>query len=276
MVDKGRPRKITPQTELAKRFLELYLDPINKPDRIRQICGISLSTYYKYENELAIPQLTVGLGSSSIQVIQERRWNLVQRPEEIEELNMIRKVSSLMQIRMKLIPFLTTNIHTKAAGLRTQQFDLVIDSIAKTKVRSREFYFSQNYLLNDAPSGVLIRIRHSLPYTVRGSDKPLLGVSQGSIHEEYALEKLAPEFNVRSYRTISLLFEGLRKAKIDFVLNHPSWIKILNLADTDFEICSKRYVYGAISGIMFRRDTALWVDPVNQALEQLFNSSLRK
>jgi len=262
----GRPKKILGQSIEARQFLQLYLDPLISKKFIIQQCKISQATFYNYERELDLPQIRVGIGCPQIDLPLGRVFSKINAADDLYELNLLRKISPLIQTRFKLIPTLRANVYAAPYALKKREIDLAISSISKTEEKNRDFYFSDSYFEGRSPHGVLMRKKTSYTPTV-SEDRPLLGVVSSSVHSEYAAKHLQKEFHVRSFRTASIAFQALNAGRVDFVLFHPSWFQILPQDTAEIEICSKPYRYKSHTGILFHPDSEFLRPGVNRAIE---------
>jgi hypothetical protein len=93
-----------------------------------------------------------------------------------------------------------------------------------------------------------------------------------TVHAEFAQKQLQTEFQVITYRTALIAFKALNSERVDFLLFHPSWFKILPEVTADIEICSRPYCYQSQTGILFHADSESWRPSVNRAIEVILDA----
>jgi hypothetical protein len=271
MPQRGRPKKIQGQTAEARKFLELYLDPLITKQAIIRQCRISQATFYNYEKELNLPQMKVAIGCPRVDLPWQRILSKFKDKDDLYELNLIRQISPLIQARIKLVPTLRSNVYAATYALKTREADLAISSMSMTAERRSEFYFSNPYFKNRAPHGFLLRKKRNHRAIVT-SKRPILGVVISTVHAEFAQKQLQTEFQVITYRTALIAFKALNSERVDFLLFHPSWFKILPEVTADIEICSRPYCYQSQTGILFHADSESWRPSVNRAIEVILDA----
>lgn len=264
---KGRPSLLN---KSAQKFLDLYLDPLMTVEQICNLCGIGKSTFYNHEKELNLPKLRVGVGSVAANLPRTNALAAFSVPDEVKELNIVRRISREIQARIKIIPVLSTDAYSADDLISSKNVDFVISSLSKTKKRAETLYFSENYNFDMPPMGVLIRNPAYLGLRPFTKKKPTLGVLTASVHAEYADANLQAEFYVKHFRAADHAFLALQNGNLDFVLFHPAWFQQLPHETFGLEICSKPYWYDTHSAIVFHADSTAWIQPVNSAIENLY------
>ncbi len=264
----GRPKIHSPHSQL---FLSLYCDPLQSPLAICQAMSISLKTFYRYENELNLPKLRVGVmnhsGMPRLQALHQFR-----HPDEKYELGIVRALAFHLKVRIKLIPCESSEAEKL---VQEQSVEFIVAAIAATKERKRELYLSNSYDDMDRPQGAIFGLKKPLPTTQK--EKPRLGVWSKSIHKEFAEQHLAQDYKIISYHGNVSLFEALRNGKVENVLVYPEQPHYFPQFSHNLIVQSKPYFYDSHSTIVFHRDSAEWLPEVNQALERLQETkTLRK
>lgn len=269
----GRPRLVNLNSE-AKRFLDLYLDPLMSAEMICQLTGIKKSTFYNYEKELNLPQLKVGFGVSTAHLPREKVLGKLTDRDQIHELNVIRKLGRDLQARVKIVTVDCTDCRSVDNLIYSKKVDFVVSSITKTKKRSEDLYFSQDYFFDGGPFGVLMHNPTMKLNLLTSKNKPILGVTEHSVHAEYALSHLNQEFKIKKFRSGRKTLLALISGLVDFTLMHPSWLTARVSGIQDLQICSKPMFYSTHSAILFHADSQLWIPQVNESIERLHENHL--
>lgn len=261
---RGRPRLYSAR---EKKFYDLYLDPMLTPAAICRACGISKSTFYKYENELNRPQYRVAIGNSRADLPLKLALQSFMTEDEKLEIAILRKLARHLEARIQLIP---TTMERATQVVRDEAVDFAMASLTRTLERSKDLYFSESYLPNETPFGVLMRLKNR--FTNESAMRPKLGVAKGGIHAEYAKNHLNQEFKVLNYRNPKMCFEALQNGHVDFLLFHPLWLDVFPNADNKVEICSPPFYYKSQTALLFHRNSQHLITDVNHALEILFET----
>lgn len=271
---KGRPKFLNTEASL---FLDYYFDPINSIDKIAALCGLKKSTIYNYEKELNSPKLKVALGTIKANLPKEKVLSSITDPDELYELNLIRKLGRELNMRIKIVPVLPYpyNVSAPLQLLETKDVDFVFSSYTKTKALNHQFYCSNEYFNDGGPSGVLFcNPRNGLAGINVVSAKPILAVLESSIHAEYALKNLQQEFTIRTFKSSNGAFASLQHGTSDFALFHHTWSRLFEDQDNFLKICSKPINYNTNSAIIFHADSQSLIPAVNSAIDKILSSSL--
>jgi ABC-type amino acid transport substrate-binding protein len=255
----GRPKKLNP---LGERFRDLYLDPSLQPDDIRKILGISRSTFYNYEKELGSPTLRVAIANSS-ELPLHMAIKKPGSPHECFDLAIACALGKELGARLKLIPCSFHKLAVEGA-VKSKTVDFGFSSLSWTAARAQEFVFSETYNPIITPSGNLFRLKGGL----LGHRKPRLGVPLRTVHADHAQTHLRQDYEIRFFRTVDLTLRALTAGHIDFVVLHPDWLALFDPAP-EVEPVGPTLFYKSFTGIIFHRESEIWVPKVNQALESL-------
>jgi ABC-type amino acid transport substrate-binding protein len=261
---RGRPRLYGSH---SKKFLQYYLDPLMTGADICRQCGISLATFYNYEKELQIPQLRVGVENDHTQFSHKKALKMFSRPGELFELKIVRELAARMNVRVKLIPYDSSDANSALNGVKKNEIDFAVADLSWTRERNRHFYFSDSYKPEIGPSGFLMRLKGSTP--VQAGVKPVLGANEGSVHLEYANDHLQNDFQLKKYSNVEPLLLALHAGEVNFVILNPVWLEIFPQYAPNIEIVSKRFIYRSHTGVVFHADSEHWRPAVNEALAQL-------
>jgi hypothetical protein len=263
----GRRRLIQPQSKEAESFLSMYLDPIFSTEQILDRLGIGLSTFYKYQRELQIPELKLGIGVAAPPLPNKLKYNQIRTSEEKEELELVRKLARISQIKINLIPIYNRNGVSTLTQVSNGNLDGAIGSICKTKLRASQFSFSQDYSVQSGAFGFLFYRSHYC--NLKSTKRPTLGVVQNSVHEDYAIYNLSIEYNLRSFRDYFFLLQALSVGRIDFALFHPAWLEKIPEFSKQIEKIEKKINYQIPSGIIFNNKGDPFVSLINQSIEKI-------
>lgn len=265
----GRPKKLNP---LGNRFLKLYLDPLNSAVEICSALGISLPTFYKYEKELNLPHLTVAIGNSSSHLPYKKALQGFTSPCEQYELLLFRSIAQHIGARIKLEPRgYGSNTQEK---VRTEKVDFAMTSLSWTQEGSKTLYYSNSYLLDSTPSGVLVAMKNRGPNLSTGRSKPILAVTKNGVHSEFAEKNLKSGFSIKQCRNFAQVFKLLASFEADVALFNERLFSIYPEETKEMQIISKPFIYDSYTAMVFHKNSMHLIPEINKAIEIVHEKKL--
>lgn len=260
----GRPRSIK-----HDKFLALYLDPTKSQTEICKSFRLSKTTYYRYEQELDLPKVKIGIGCT-LNFLKKTILNIkgqhINDPFLSYDIQMAKLLCQVLRLR-GVIYFCE---HQKLEEMAQEgKFDFALASLSKTNFRSKNFHFSNHYYKEIQPEGYLIKRRQQFEIFGR---KPVLGCLEGTVHEIYAKANLINEFEVKVFRSQKILEKHFLIGKVDFILQHCLSYNELKRNETD--VLSKKYNYKTTSGIIFPLGKDQYLQSVNKAVDLILDLNM--
>jgi len=249
---------------LGEEFLKAYTDPLISQEDVCARFGIQKSTFYNYEKELALPKLRVGVGFHTV-LPRHKFLKGARDAMELYEVEFLRRLAVDLRVKIKVVPLFSGDASPEKQ-LLAGNIDFLLSGLSKTEARARDMCFSDQYVPKaTVPRGRLICKKG---FRVE-SARPLLGVVQNTVHDDYARKHLHREFAIKAYPSLPRAIEALRRNNLSFLLCHPSALDLYKEDMTSMVDSGREYKYDTHSGVAFRRGFDEWLEPVNRIIARM-------
>lgn len=262
----GRPKKINPT---GKRFLDLYLDPLVHTNEIAKMCQISRKTHYRYLTELSIPVTRVAVGIYSVLPIQ-RAMTAFSNESELYDVEILRSIGAIAGIRFKLIPTLP---ELAIEMVRGGKVNMAIAALSQTKERAHELLTSFPYKPHVRPRGKIFSIANSANLLFSKKLRPTLGVTNRSVHQEFARSALSNEYEICDYKTALELFNAMKSGAVNHCLILPENSIYYANAPILTEV-SKMYYFDSHTAIFTHVESPDLARLINITIEKMHDHNL--
>lgn len=247
-------------SEQARRFRDLYLDPLNTQASIQKLLGISVAAFSRMALDLGAP-----IYKAVVQKSAPGRFKSEASADDgfalyRNEDDLIRKLSLVGGFRLNL-EFREFPEAFQAIASGAADFGALM--MCKTPERSLVADFSHKYVLQNKASAALIGLNGRAVLRSR----PVVGILKGTVHVTYAHFALCPSFDRRLFADVPALTAALAAGDIDYVLIFP-----LDLPDIEVHPNKYRIIWKHA----LPYETCLPITRGREDLRQSLNSSLRE